>query len=108
MLDNIYILTDTELCNRIAAKIKTVRLKQNMSQAELADKSGVSISTIKRMEDGGKELRVADPRPAHLGKLDVFVPLVEEEQLSPIILRVGQQSKQAQAQAGIQRLHKRE
>lgn len=52
MLDNIYILTDTELCNRIAAKIKTVRLKQNMSQAELADKSGVSISTIKRMEDG--------------------------------------------------------
>ena len=60
MLDNIYILTDTELCNRIAAKIKTVRLKQNMSQAELADKSGVSI-----------------------GKLDIFVPLVEEEQLSP-------------------------
>ncbi len=54
MLDNIYILTDTELCNRIAAKIKTVRLKQNMSQAELADKSGVSISTIKRMEDGGR------------------------------------------------------
>ena len=52
MLDNIYILTDTELCNRIAAKIKTVRLKQNISQAELADKSGVSISTIKRMEDG--------------------------------------------------------
>ena len=52
MLDNIYILTDTELCNRIAAKIKAVRLKQNMSQAELADKSGVSISTIKRMEDG--------------------------------------------------------
>ena len=46
MLDNIYILTDIELCNRIATKIKTVRLKQNMSQAELADKSGVSISTI--------------------------------------------------------------
>ena len=64
MLDNIYILTDTELCNRIAAKIKTVRLKQDMSQAELADKSGVSISRT-------------------LGKLDVFVPLVEEEQLSP-------------------------
>ena len=80
MLDNIYILTDTELCNRIAAKIKTVRLKQNMPQAELADKSGVSISTIKRMEDGFESLiRVLRT----LGKLDVFVPLVEEEQLSP-------------------------
>ena len=84
MLDNIYILTDTELCNRIAAKIKTVRLKQNMSQAELANKSGVSISTIKRMEDGEVRnfeslIRVLRT----LGKLDIFIPLVEEEQLSP-------------------------
>ena len=84
MLDNIYILTDTELCNRIAAKIKTVRLKQNMPQAELADKSGVSISTIKRMEDGEvKNFESLIRVLRTLGKLDVFVPLVEEEQLSP-------------------------
>lgn len=84
MLDNIYILTDTELCNRIAAKIKAVRLKQNMSQAELADKSGVSISTIKRMEDGEvKNFESLIRVLRTLGKLDVFVPLVEEEQLSP-------------------------
>lgn len=84
MLDNIYILTDTELCNRIAAKIKTVRLKQNMSQAELADKSGVSISTIKRMEDGEvKNFESLIRVLRTLGKLDIFVPLVEKEQLSP-------------------------
>ena len=84
MLDNIYMLTDTELCNRIAAKIKTVRLKQNMSQAELADKSGVSISTIKRMEDGEvKNFESLIRILRTLGKLDIFVPLVEEEQLSP-------------------------
>ena len=84
MLDNIYILTDIELCNRIATKIKTVRLKQNMSQAELADKSGVSISTIKRMEDGEvKNFESLIRVLRTLGKLDVFVPLVEEEQLSP-------------------------
>ena len=79
MLDNIYILTDTELCNKIAAKIKTVRLKQNMSQAEL-----VSISTIKRMEDGEvKNFESLIRVLRTLGKLDIFVPLVEEEQLSP-------------------------
>ena len=84
MLDNIYILTDVELCNRIAAKIKTVRLKQNMSQAELADKSGVSISTIKRMEDGEvKNFESLIRILRTLGKLDIFIPLVEEEQLSP-------------------------
>ena len=85
MLNNIYILTDIELCNRIAAKIKTVRLKQNMSQAELADKSGVSISTIKRMEDGEvKNFESLIRVLRTLGKLDIFIPLVEEEQLSPI------------------------
>ena len=57
----------------------------------------------------GKELRVADPYPAHPGQARHLHPArrggtVESER----ILRVGQQSKQAQAQAGIQRLHKRE
>ena len=84
MLDNIYILTDIELCNRIGVKMKTVRLKQNMSQDELADKSGVSLSTIKRMEDGEvKTLESLIRILRTLGKLDIFIPLVEEEQLSP-------------------------
>ena len=83
-LDNIYILTDIELCNRIGVKIKTVRLKQNMSQEELADKSGVSISTIKRMEYGEvKTLESLIRILRTLGKLDIFIPLVEEVQLSP-------------------------
>ena len=82
--DNIYILTDTELRNRIAAKIKTVRLKQNMAQDELADKSAVSVSTIKRMEDGEiKSFESLIRVLRTLGKLNIFVPLVEEEQLSP-------------------------
>ena len=84
MLDNIYMLTDIELCNRIAAKIKTVRLKQNMSQSELAAKSGVSVSTIKRIEDGDVKTVESLIRILRtLGQLDVFIPLVEEDSLSP-------------------------
>ena len=84
MFNDVYLLTDIEICNRIAAKIKAVRLRQNMSQAELADKSGVSISTIKRMEDGEvKNFESLIRVLRTLGKLDIFVPLVEEEQLSP-------------------------
>ena len=99
MLDNIYILTDTELCNRIAAKIKTVRLKQNMSQAELADKSGVSISTIKRMEDGEVKnfeslIRILRTQ----GKLDIFVAR-RGGAVEPNEYYRGQQSKQARKRA---------
>ena len=49
-----------------------------------ADNSGVSISTIKRMEDGEvKNFESLIRVLRTLGKLDVFIPLVEEEQLSP-------------------------
>lgn len=84
MLDNIYMLTDIELCNRTAAKIKTVRLKQNMSQGELAAKSGVSVSTIKRIEDGDVKTVESLIRILRtLGQLDIFIPLVEDNPLSP-------------------------
>ena len=66
MLDNIYMLTDIEICDRIGVK------------------SGVSISTIKRMEEGEvKTLESLIRILRTLGKLDIFIPLVNEEQLSP-------------------------
>lgn len=84
MLDNIYLLSDADISQRIANKIKTTRLKQNISQAELADKAGLSVSTVVRMEKG--EIRNMESLVRVLrilGKLDVFIPLVEKEQLSP-------------------------
>lgn len=84
MLDNIYMMPDTAICKKIAANIKRVRLKQNMSQLELADKSGVSVSSIKRMEAGELKNFESIIRVLRtLGMLDIFIPLVEEEQLSP-------------------------
>lgn len=58
---------------------------------------------------GDKKLRVADPRSAHPEQARRLRPARRGGAVEPErILRVGQQSKQAQAQAGIQRLHKRE
>lgn len=55
-----------------------------MSQGELASKSGVSVSTIKRIEDGDVKTVESLIRILRtLGKLDVFIPLVEEDSLSP-------------------------
>ena len=84
MLSNIYMLADADICKRIGAKIRTIRLKQNMSQTELADKAGISISTVRRMEDGEIKSCESMIRTLRtLGRLDIFIPLVEEEQLSP-------------------------
>ena len=77
-------LADTAILNRIGNKLKATRLKQNITQQSLADAAGVSLSSLKKIEKGeigsfDSFLRVLRT----LGKLDVFQPLVDEEQLSP-------------------------
>ena len=83
-MDDIYMLADTTILNRIGNKLKATRLKQNITQQSLADSAGVSLSSLKKIEKGeigsfDSLLRVLRT----LGKLDVLQPLVDEEQLSP-------------------------
>lgn len=83
-MDDIYMLADATILNRIGNHLKAVRLKQNITQQSLADAAGVSLSSLKKIEKGeigsfDSLLRVLRT----LGKLDVLQPLVEEEQLSP-------------------------
>lgn len=83
-MDNIYILSDTAISERISARLKEIRLKQNMSRQELADRSGVSVSSVSRMEEG--EIRSFDSFLRILrilGQLDVLLPLVRENEPSP-------------------------
>ncbi len=68
IMDDIYMLADAIILNRIGSHLKAVRLRQNITQQSLADAAGVSLL-----------LRVLRT----LGKLDVLQPLVDEEQLSP-------------------------
>ena len=83
-MDDIYMLADIIIFNRIAGNLKAARLKQNITQQSLADAADISLSSLKKIEKGeigsfNSLLRVLRT----LGKLDVLQPLVEEEQLSP-------------------------
>lgn len=83
-MENVYMLTDVAILGKIGEKLKSVRLKQNITQQSLADAANVSLSTVKKIEKG--EIRSFDSLLRllrTLGKLDVLQPLVEEEQLSP-------------------------
>ena len=83
-MDDIYMLSDVTILSRIGNHMRTVRLKQNITQQSLADAAGVSLSSLKKIEKGeigtfDSLLRVMRT----LGKLDVLQPLVDEEQMSP-------------------------
>ena len=83
-MDNVYMLTDADIQLRLAEKIRTLRLQQNYSQQELAERSGVSVSTIIRTENGETTSVITLVRLLRqLGKLEVLLPLLEDEPLSP-------------------------
>ena len=77
-------LADEVILRKIGERLKAARLKQNITQQRLAEDSGVSLSSVKKIENG--EIRSFESLLRvlrTLGKLEVLQPLVEEEQLSP-------------------------
>ena len=51
-LDGYFLLTNNEILNVLANRIKTVRIEQKLSQEELSRHSGVSVHTISNIEKG--------------------------------------------------------
>ncbi|MBR4294716.1 MAG: helix-turn-helix transcriptional regulator [Bacteroidaceae bacterium] len=83
-MEDIYTLADPIITQKIGEKLKKTRLKQNITQMSLAQEAGISLSTLKKLENG--EIASFDPllrTLRTLGLLEVLLPLVEEEQLSP-------------------------
>ncbi len=84
MDENIYMLPDGEIRRRLGQKIRHLRLRQNFTQASLAEQAQVSLTTLKKIEKGDisyfdslmRVLRI-------LGELDVFYPLIKEDEMSP-------------------------
>ena len=83
-MNDIYALSDMQLCKRIGEKLKAIRLKRNITQQSLAEAASISLSSVKKVENGeigsfDTLLRIL----RMLGMLEAISPLFEEEQLSP-------------------------
>ena len=72
-MTNIELISPIDAMQRTAQRAKALRLEQNITQQELADKVGIAVGTVKRFEKTGEIqfnhlLRIA----LVLGKLDDF------------------------------------
>lgn len=83
-MENVYILTDAAIFSRIGNHLRQARLKQNITQQSLADAANVSLSSIRKIENGKIGSFDALVRIMRiLGMLEVLQPLIDEEQMSP-------------------------
>ena len=70
--------TPMEVSLELAARLKKIRKKLKLSQANLAERSGVSLGSLKRFENSGKISLESLLKLAHLlGKLKDFENLLQ-------------------------------
>lgn len=82
-IDNL--LTDDMVLQEIGDRIAKLRLNKNMTQAQLADSAGVSLSTVSRVE-GGNSSQISNLVRIlrALGLLENMELLIPEPTISPI------------------------
>ncbi len=74
---SLQISTPEEVERQLAARIRALRLGRNWKQSTLAERSGVSLPTIRRYEGTGRTTLKNLLRLCHaLGRLDEFLELL--------------------------------
>jgi transcriptional regulator with XRE-family HTH domain len=89
---NCYEMTDKAIIKSLCNSLKQMRLQKNLSQDELAQRSGINRVTISRLETG-KAINILTMIQIlrALQKLELMSSLFEEPEISPILLMEAQQ-----------------
>lgn len=78
-------VSDTVVLTEIGIRIASLRLERNLTQAQLADRAGVSKSTVERIEDGNTAQFSSFIRVVRaLGLLSQFESFLPEQVASPM------------------------
>jgi putative transcriptional regulator len=76
--------TNMEITGEFGTRMRRARLRQNITQADLARKAGVSLTSIKEAEDGRiRTVRVLLGVLRVLGRLKDFELLMDMPDISP-------------------------
>ena len=107
-INNWYALSDTAIIEEIGKQLKRMRLKNNLTQQELANRSGLFRSTISEIENGrvGSLLSLVQLLRA-LNNLDLLDTFVVKEELSPLLV-AEQQAKLRKRASNKHKPHKPE
>lgn len=92
-----YSMTDKTISAELGARIRTLRLRRNLTQQQVANAAAVSLNVVKALENGKGKIAslIAVLRELEaLDSLDAFVP---EQVISPLQLAKQQGQKRQRA-----------
>ena len=94
-----YSMTDKGIGQEIGRRIRSLRLRRNLTQQQVADKAALSLNAIKSLESGKGKLSTLLAVLRELGALDAFDSFIPEPSISPLQL-VRQQGKKRRRASG--------
>jgi transcriptional regulator with XRE-family HTH domain len=92
-----YTLSDKGIRQELGQRLRALRLRQNISQKELATASQLSLNTIKSLESGHGKLASLIAVLRELGALDHLDNLIPDIAISPMQLAKQQGKERARA-----------
>ncbi len=96
---DIYSMTDKGIAADVGGRVKSLRLRRNLTQQQVADATALSLNAIKALESGKAKLTTLIAVLRELGALDGLDTLVPELAISPLQL-AKQQGKMRQRASG--------
>ncbi len=92
-----YSMTDQGIANEIGSRVRSLRLRRNVTQEQLSEATALSLNVIKSLESGKAKLTSLIAVLRELGSLDDLDRFVPEITISPLQLarRRGMQRQRA-------------
>ena len=81
-----YSMTDQAILAELGDRFRDLRLRKNLTQRELAERTALSVTAIKSLEAGRTRLQTAIAVLRELGRLDELDHLIPRPGVSPMQL----------------------
>ena len=94
---DLYAMTDAGVEKEIGHRLKELRLRKNLTQADLANAVSVARATIERLENGNGKISTLIAVLRELGQLDNLDLLIPDQPTSPLALAERQGRKRERA-----------
>ncbi len=92
-----YSMTDKGIGAEIGSRVRSLRLRRNLTQQQVGDRAALSLNAIKSLESGKGKLLTLIAVLRELGALDTLDSFIPEPSISPLQLARQQGKKRRRA-----------